>query len=109
MCKLTAFTIMEDGNIDYMGGGNMETVYHADNQYCEFLDQQVKELHMERNKVLLKVSSGPNRQLMEDQKKAGERHTTHAGDNWITHSSYLSNHPNQGNSVWGHNLGWSRG
>ena len=36
MCKLTAFVITEDGDIDYMGGGKMETAYHADNQYFEF-------------------------------------------------------------------------
>ena len=49
---------MEDGDIDYMGGGKMEKVYHPNDQYFEFLDQQVKELHMERFKVSLKVSSG---------------------------------------------------
>ena len=49
MCKLTLFVIMTDGDIDYMGGSKMEMVYWADDEYFEFLDQQVKELHMERS------------------------------------------------------------
>ena len=49
MCKLTPFVIMEDGYINYMGGGKMEMVYWADDEYCKFLNQQVKELHMERS------------------------------------------------------------
>ena len=49
MCKLTPFIIMEDGDIDYLGGGKMEMVYQADDRYFKFLNQQVKELHMERS------------------------------------------------------------
>ena len=37
-----------------MGGGKMERVYHTDNQYFKFLDQQVKELHMERSQSFIK-------------------------------------------------------
>ena len=37
MCKLTAFVITENTDIDYIGGGKIE-VYQADNQYYEFLD-----------------------------------------------------------------------
>ena len=33
MCKLTAFVIMEDGDIDYVGGSKMEMVYQADNHW----------------------------------------------------------------------------
>ena len=32
MHTLTAFVIMEEGDIDYVGGGKMEMVYHAYNQ-----------------------------------------------------------------------------
>ena len=39
MCKLTAFVITQDGYIDYLGGGKMEMVYQANNQYFEILDQ----------------------------------------------------------------------
>ena len=49
MCNLTAFVITEDSDIDYVGGGKMEMIYQADNWYFEFLEQQVKELHMERS------------------------------------------------------------
>ena len=47
MCKLTAFVIMEDGDPDYVGGGKMEMVYQANDQYIKFLNQQEKVLHME--------------------------------------------------------------
>ena len=33
MCKLTAFVIMEHGDIYYIGGGKMDMVYQADDQY----------------------------------------------------------------------------
>ena len=49
MCKLTPFVVTEDGDIDYVGGGNMEMVYQADDKYFELLNQQVRELHMERS------------------------------------------------------------
>ena len=49
MCTLTPFVIMKDGDIDYMVGGKMEKVYQTDDEYFEFLDQQVKELYMERS------------------------------------------------------------
>ena len=49
ICKLTPFVIMKDGDIDYMEGGKMKIVYWDDNEYFEFLDQQVKELHIERS------------------------------------------------------------
>ena len=46
---LAAFVITEDSDIDYIGGGRMEMVYQANDQYFKFLNQQVKELHMERS------------------------------------------------------------
>ena len=49
MCKLTAFVIMEDGDIDYIGGGKVEIFFQANDWYFEFLNQQIKELHMERS------------------------------------------------------------
>ena len=49
MCKLPPFVIMEDSDIDYVGGDKMEIVYWADDKYFEFLNQQVKELHGERS------------------------------------------------------------
>ena len=53
MCKLTAFVIMEDGDIDHLGGGKMETVYQANDWYVKFLDQQVNELHMQRSQEFI--------------------------------------------------------
>ena len=49
MCKLTAFVIMKDDDIHYVRGGKMEMVYQVNDWYAEFLDQQVKELCMERS------------------------------------------------------------
>ena len=49
MCKLTPFFITKDGDINYVGGSKMEMVYQADDKYFEFLDQQVKEIHIERS------------------------------------------------------------
>ena len=48
-CKLTAFVIMENDDTDYVGGGKMEMVYQANDQYFKCLDQQVKKLHIERS------------------------------------------------------------
>ena len=53
MCKLTASVITEDNDIDYIGEGKMEMVYQPDDWYFKFLDQQVKELHMERNQEFI--------------------------------------------------------
>ena len=53
MCKLTPFVILKDGNINYVGGGRMEMVYWTDDEYFEFLNQQVKELHMESSQGLI--------------------------------------------------------
>ena len=49
MCKVTSFVIMEDGAINYMGDGKMEMIYWTDDKYFKFLNQWVKELHMERS------------------------------------------------------------
>ena len=47
MCKLAPFVIMEDSDCDYVGGNKMEIVYQADDKCFEFLEQQVKEVHIE--------------------------------------------------------------
>ena len=49
MCKLNPFGIMKDGDVNYVGDGEMEMIYWADDEFFEFLNQQVKELHMERS------------------------------------------------------------
>ena len=53
MCKLTPFVITKNGDIDYVGGSKMEMVYWTDDEYTEFLDQQVKEHHMERSQKFI--------------------------------------------------------
>ena len=53
MCKLIPFVITKDGVIDYMEGSKMEIVYWADDEYSEFLDQQVMELYMERSQKFI--------------------------------------------------------
>ena len=49
MCKLTLFVITKDGDTNHMGGSKTEMVYGTDDEYFEFLDQQVKKPHMERS------------------------------------------------------------
>ena len=58
ICKLTPFVIMEYVDIDCIGGGKIEIVYQADDKYFEFLDQKIKELHMEGVKNLSLACSG---------------------------------------------------
>ena len=36
MCKMTAFVITEDSDIDYSGDSKMEMVYQTNNQYFQF-------------------------------------------------------------------------
>ena len=48
-CKMTPFGITEEGDINNFTGGKMETIYQADNQFFEFIEGQVKELHVERS------------------------------------------------------------
>ena len=66
MYRLTPFVIMGDGDIDYVVGGKMEMVYWADDEYFEFLDQQVKELHMVGSKDSSEVCSGPLEEPSQD-------------------------------------------
>ena len=47
--KMTPFVITEDGDINYLASNKMETIYQADNQYFKFLENQVRELHVERS------------------------------------------------------------
>ena len=62
MCKLIAFVIMEDGDIDYIGGGKMDMVYQNDDGYLEFLDQPVKgAVHRKKSRVYYKHFQGPTR------------------------------------------------
>ena len=86
MCKLTVFVIMEDSDIDYIGGGKMEMVYQADNWYFKFLDQQVKELHMERSQgFIISVFRALTGSRCKTRREGGNRHTTNAGDHRVTH------------------------
>ena len=49
VCKMTPFVITDEGDIDYLSGGKMETAYQVDNQYFKFLENQVRELYVERS------------------------------------------------------------
>ena len=80
MCKLIAFVITENGNIDYVGGGKMEMAYQADDWYFKFLNQQVKELHMER-------SQGFITRII---KALTDSRCKNANDHWVTHPCNLN-------------------
>ena len=61
MCKLTLFVITKDGNINYEGVSKMEMVYWADDEYFDFLNQQVKKLHRKKSGIRHKYVQGPDR------------------------------------------------
>ena len=46
---MTPFIITEDGDIDYFMGGKMATVFQVDNECFEFLEEQVRELQVEKS------------------------------------------------------------
>ena len=41
VCKMTSFVIMEEGDLDYLAGDKMETVYQMEDQYIGFLEKQI--------------------------------------------------------------------
>ena len=53
ICQMTPFVITKEGNINHFAGGKMENVYHADERYYNFLEDQVKELKVEKNQSIL--------------------------------------------------------
>ena len=53
MCQSTPYMVTEEGDIDHFAGGKMENIYHADDRYSNFLEEQVKELKAEKNQSFL--------------------------------------------------------
>ena len=53
MCQMTPFVITKEGNIDHFTGGKMENIYHVDERYFDFLEEQVKDLKAEKNQNIL--------------------------------------------------------
>ena len=51
MCQMIPFWITKEGDSDHFTGGKMESVYHADKRYFDFLEDQVKELKAEKNQM----------------------------------------------------------
>ena len=51
--KMTPFVITEVRDIDSFTGGKMETKYQVDDQFFEFFEEQVKELHVERSQSII--------------------------------------------------------
>ena len=49
MCKSIPYVITEEGDINHFVGSRMENIYHADDRYSDFLEEQVKELKAEKN------------------------------------------------------------
>ena len=86
MCKLTPFVSTKDGDINYVGGSKMEMVYWADDEYFMFLDQQVKELHMERSQGFI---MSVYRDLMGSRHKTRRRQVTSIPPTPVTMESCL--------------------
>ena len=53
MYRKTPFVIAKEGDVNHFTGGKMENVYHADERYFDFLEDQVKELKAEKNRSIL--------------------------------------------------------
>ena len=51
MCQSTSHMVTEEGDIDPFARGKMENIFHADDRYYNFLEEQVKELTAEKIKV----------------------------------------------------------
>ena len=85
MGKLTPFVITEDGDIDYIEGGKIEMVYWADDEYFKFLNQQAKELHMERSQGF---TTGVFRALTGSRRKTRRKQVTRIPPTPVTIGSY---------------------
>ena len=45
--------VTEEGDINHFTGDKMDNIYHADDRYFDFLEEQVKELKAEKNQSFL--------------------------------------------------------
>ena len=53
MHKSTPYVVTEEGDIDHFTGGKMENIYHVDDRYSDYHEEQVKELKAEKNQSFL--------------------------------------------------------
>ena len=53
ICKMTPFIFTEEGDIDYLAGSKMETVYQVDDQYFEFLEKLLSEVQAQRSQGII--------------------------------------------------------
>ena len=49
----TPYMVTEEGDIDHFAGGKMENIYHVDDRYSNFLQEQVDNLKAEKNQSFL--------------------------------------------------------
>ena len=43
MCQSTPYVVTEEGDIDHFAEGKIENIYHVDDRYSDFLEEQGKE------------------------------------------------------------------
>ena len=53
MCKNIPYMVTEECDIDHFVGGRMVNIYHGDDRYSNFLEEQVKELKAEKSQSVL--------------------------------------------------------
>ena len=53
ICQMIPFVITNEDNTDHFAGGKMENIYHVDERYFDFLEDQVKELKAEKNESII--------------------------------------------------------
>ena len=89
----------KDVDIDYMGGSKKEMVYWADDKYIKFLDQQLKELSMERSQGFI---TNVYRDLMGSRCKTRKKQVTGIPPTPVTKELYsptTQNEPLSGKTV----------
>ena len=53
MCQSTPYIVTEEGDINHFAGGKMENIYHGDDKYSNFLEEQVNKLKAEKSQHFL--------------------------------------------------------
>ena len=53
MCLLTPFVMTEETDMDHFAGDKLDNIFHADERYFNFLEDQAKELKAEKNQSIL--------------------------------------------------------
>ena len=93
LCEIPPFIIIEEGDIDYFMGGEIETVYQVDDQCFEFLKGQVREVQKERSQGFITSVFWALIGSRCKTRKAGDQHITNACHFRLSHPCQLTGCP----------------